>query len=53
MKTTVKLEEALLLDAMKEMRKTYKSNLTDEVKEERLHHQFYGAMKLLDDAGVK
>lgn len=53
MKTTVNLEEALLLDCCKQMRKAYKSNLCDEVKEERLHQIFFGAMKMLDQAGAK
>lgn len=54
MKTTIKVHEALELDAMKEMRKIYKSKkLSDEDKYLKIHNMFTGIMRWLDEAGIK
>lgn len=53
MKITINVEEALMLDAMKEMRKTYKSSGDVDIKAEKIQSIFSGIMQWLDAAGIK
>ena len=53
MKIKINVEEALLLDAMKEMRKVYKSPGDVEAKAEKIQSIFAGIMSWLDAAGIK
>ena len=53
MKIRINIEEALLLDAMKDMRKVYQMPGDAEEKAEKIQSIFSGAMHLLDAAGSK
>lgn len=53
MKIRINIEEALLLDAMKDMRTVYKTPGDPEVKSEKIQSIFSGVMHLLDAAGSK
>ena len=53
MKIRINIEEALLLDAMKDMRKVYQMPGDAEEKAEKIQSIFSGVMHLLDAAGSK
>lgn len=53
MKITINIEEALMLDAMKDMREVYKAEGDEKAKSEKIKAIFGGAMALLDAAGSK
>lgn len=53
MKIEITMEEALMLDAMKTMRKIYKSGASNKVKEDIINDTFWSCNKLLDAREVK
>lgn len=53
MKITINIEEALMVDAMKDMREVYKMPGDVEAKSEKIQAIFSGIMQLLDAAGTK
>ena len=53
MKISINVEEALMLDAMKEMRKAYKAEGEVDKRADKIQSIFSGIMQWLDAAGIK
>jgi len=53
MKIKINVEEALMLDAMKQMRKVYRAEGEVEAKSQKIQSIFAGLMTWLDAAGIK